>query len=138
LRGGDIGKAALERLSAEYGTDDPKQLLGLTADVRSASETIAYWKQDFGTSEKEHIIFIHINGKEIGVQVKDADLWRAIRGSRNIGEATVHSMMYAAVADGFRNKVTKPLQTLLVGMNPTAVVRLMFQDYPGFLLQSKN
>jgi hypothetical protein len=136
LRRGGISQSALKRLEALYGTRDETALKHATHDVRSLREAIQFWKPDFGTSEKEHIMFIHLDGKDIWVQIKDDSLWRAMRGMRNMGDAEIYSMLYTAIADGFRHKITGPLQSITVGMNPTAVAALFPMDYMGFLLQS--
>lgn len=138
LRGGKISNSALTRLEALYGTKDQTALMHATHDVRSLRDTIAFWKQDFGTSEKEHVMFIHLDGQDIGVQIKDESLWKAMRGMRNVGDADIYSMLYTSIADGFRHRITGPLQSITVGMNPTAVAALFPMDYMGFLLQSKH
>ncbi|MHB1950109.1 MAG: LPD38 domain-containing protein [Acidiferrobacteraceae bacterium] len=138
LREGRETESQLKRLEAEYGTDDPKALIGLTQDVRSMKEAIQYWRKDFGSSDKEHVIHLNVDGQDLWVQIPDANLWQSMRGTTNLREAGAKALMYRAIADGFNKYVRKPTQALTIALSPTGVAALFPSDYLAFQVQSKH
>lgn len=137
LRDGQRG-IITERLAKRYGTDVIADLLEATKSVHDLDDAIAFYRKDFGSDEKEHIIRLIIDEKPVLLQFRQAYVWQALNGMRNPKQATTFSKFFPTIINGWNTVFTKTTKALTVALNPATVVSLAATDAVMFPLRSKK
>jgi len=138
LRDGTLSNIGWQRLEFRYGTNDPRTLTALTDHVPDLDDAVAWYRQDFSSDPREHVVRVMVDDKPLMVQFPHPYVYNAIMGMRTPMQANTFARLWTGIINAQAKFVTNPIKAMSVALHPSTILSLAVIDAAMFPIQSKH